>query len=778
MKAGRIMMNLFQKIVAPGVDHVDLYQDDDDPLRFWMVPQRVRAATMLDGTPELTLIAFARDLALVAGVTDPLPQGETEGGLLSFTVECTVSEQDQAKIVEYLKNQVLSGAVRLQRPIVIDGRVTVQWREPVGGDPTLAYPTWLDGQVQFCLPSANGLTFVDAGQVIVKPSLTSSNVASFSILLGQEGVRLFREGMNHGKLPANLAYTLQYVARVPSVDVEISGDSTQTYQQLKEHSTITETSGGNVVRQYPQVSSLKELKDMCAGLTVTYNRYDLGQGDDALQTSIENFVLEITTGYLKNMFCQPLINGQLDPTALGTDPMQNFKPAGTPVTGGNQLWLKDFEQSGESHFGLSFSGSIAKGFSAYPNCSMLDVVSIEQIKQSYFEADLNTPIFEVLQVPVRVTADFQHDPIAAIQVTLDYQAKNDSSGQMTSKSATYDFLTGNEVYYFRTSLARAADHSPKDSYTFSSKVHYKAAQQSTEFPPQTTRDKSLMLGYDRMGCVEVKAVAGDIPWTVVESAELSLRLPGSVAPDASTTILLTSTSTEGQWFTFTGNTGATTYAWSCTFRLKNGKRLSTPEQRSTAGVLRIDSPFAEPMSVTFAPVGAFPPLQSILLSTSYDDPAHDYHLRDAHNFTNNTDLWPWTVQLIDAGTRAFRWKADLTFVNGTTTEGQWQDGQEGTIRVGEVLSSVLDIDISAAVIDWAQWKLVVVKLRYEDPTTHALQTQTVQLTPASGDQHWQVSLTDQTATTYSYAIEAYGAAGVKKELAATTSTDKLLVVEL
>lgn len=772
------MMNLFQKIVAPGVDHVDLYQDDDDPLRFWMVPQRVRAATMLDGSPELTLIAFARDLSLIAGATEPLPQGETEGGLLNFTVECTVSDQDQATITAYLKTQVLSGAVRLQRPVVIDGRVTVEWRQPVDGDPTLAYPTWLDGQVQFCLPSANGLTFVDAGQVSVKPSLTSSNVASFSILLGQEGIRLFREGMDHGKLPANLAYTLQYVARVPSVDVEISGDATQIYQQLKDHSTITETSGGNVVRQYPQVSSLKELKDMCAGLTVTYNRYDLGQGDDALLTSIENFVLDITTGYLKNMFCQPLINGQLDPTALGTDPMQNFKPAGTPVTGGNQLWLKDFEQQGESHFGLSFSGSIAKGFSTYPNCSMLDVVSVDQIKKSYFEADLNTPIFQTLQVPVRVTADFDHDPIAGIQVTLDYQATDDKSGDVKSESKTYDFLTGKEVYYFRPTLARAADGSPKDSYTFASKVHYKAAQQSTDFPPQTTRDKSLMLGYDRMGCVEVKVIAGDIPWTDVESAEVSLHLPGSVSPEASTTILLTSTANEGQWFTFTGATGTTTYAWSVSFRLKNGQRLTKPEQRATAGVLRIDSPFAEPMSVTFAPVGAFPPLQSILLSTSYDDPAHDYHVASAHNFTNNSDLWPWTVQLIDSGTRGFKWKADLTFSNGTTTEGQWQDGQEGTIRVGEVLSSVLDIDISPAVIDWTLWKLVIVNLSYEDPTTHALQTQTVQLNSTSGDQHWQVSLTDPKATSYSYAIQAFGAPGAKKEVPATASTDKILVIQI
>ncbi len=772
------MLNLFQKLIAPGVEHVDLYQDDDDPARFWMVPQRVRVATMLDGSPELTLIAFARDLSLLVGVTEPMPHGATEGGLLSFTVECTVSEADQATIVTYLRDQVLSGAVRLQRPVVIGGRVSVEWRQPSGGDPTLAYPTWLEGQVQFCLPSAGGLTFVDAGQLIVKPSLTSSNVASFSILLGQEGIRLFREAMAHGKLPANLAYTLQFVGRVPSVDVEISGDANQTYKEIKENTTITETSGGSVVRQFPQVASLKQLKDMCAGLTVTYNRYDLGQGDDELLKAIETFVLDITTGYLKNMFCQPLVNGQLDPAKLGTDPMQNFKPAGTPVAGGNQLWLKDFEQQGESHFGLSFSGSIAKGFSVYPNCSLLDVVTVEQLQRSFLEADLNTPVFQVLQVPVRVTADFTRDPIAAIQVTVDYRATDDKTGQVKARAETYDFLTGTEVFYFRSTLARAADGSPKDTYSFSSKVHYKAAQASSDFPPQTTRDKSLMLGYDRMGCVEVKVVAGDIPWTVVESAEVALHLPDVHTPDASTTVLLTASATEGQWFAFTGGTGAANYGWASTFRLKNGQRLVSQPQSSTAGVLRVDSPFREPLSVTFAPVGGFPPLQSILLSTSYDDAVNDYHVHDAHSFTSNTELWPWNVPLVDADNRRFRWKADLTFANSTTSEGQWQDGVEGTIRVGEVLSSLLDITISPAVIDWAQWKLVVVTLTYEDPTTHETQTQTVQLTPMSADQHWQVSLTDAHATSYTYEVHGYGAAGARKDVLPVATKDKLLVVQL
>ena len=74
------MLNYFNKIVVPDVPHVDLYQDDENPAKFWMVPQLPRAATGVDGKPDVALFAFARDLSLIAGVKDPLPAGETEGG--------------------------------------------------------------------------------------------------------------------------------------------------------------------------------------------------------------------------------------------------------------------------------------------------------------------------------------------------------------------------------------------------------------------------------------------------------------------------------------------------------------------------------------------------------------------------------------------------------------------------------------------------------------------------------------------------------------------------
>src|SRR5881227_1267280 len=130
------MLNYLNKIVVPDVPHVDLYQDDENPAKFWMVPQLPRAATGVDDKPDVALFAYARDLSLMAGVTDPLPPGETEGGLLNLTVECTVSQTDQDKIRNYLRGSGLTGhAMPMMHS---DGIIRLAWRQALAVEPVLA----------------------------------------------------------------------------------------------------------------------------------------------------------------------------------------------------------------------------------------------------------------------------------------------------------------------------------------------------------------------------------------------------------------------------------------------------------------------------------------------------------------------------------------------------------------------------------------------------------------------------------------------------------------
>ena len=110
-----------------------------------------------------------------------------------------------------------------------------------------------------------------------KPSLVNSNLASYTALLGQEGLRLIRNSIEDGWSPGTINYSVSFVARIPSLSVNVWGESHDVYNEIKEHCTIIETyRNGNSTRtyQYPQVSSLTELRDIFTSLHIEYNLGD------------------------------------------------------------------------------------------------------------------------------------------------------------------------------------------------------------------------------------------------------------------------------------------------------------------------------------------------------------------------------------------------------------------------------------------------------------------------------------------------------------------------
>lgn len=781
------MLNLFSKFTVPGVERVEVYQDDEDSRQFYMLPGKPSFALGPDGRPLISLIAFARDLNLMADVSTKLPSGETEGGLMSMVLECKVTPEERATIAEYIKTQIFGLQIPLLMPLMSAGVITFGRRAVITEEPKLSYPTWVDGTVTFSLMPAAGPTFIKAVEGSEKPSLTGTNLASYNVMLGEEGVRLMRESLKDGVVPGTINYSLSYMARIPNIHIEISGDAHDIYQELKEHVTIEETSGGRVVRRYPQVGSLHELQTKIANLHITYDKTNFpampGQDQaavDAANKALENLVLDIAQGYLKNNFFTPSFSNDIA-GKIGTDPLQNFKPAGSPVTGGNQLWLKDFTQEMNGQFDFTLDGRIAQAVSTYPNGLFYEIISPAEMTKHIVEADLNTPIFHILEVPVRVTADFENDPIAAIMVTLDYNQTDDLTGQTKTRTDTFTFQTGEEVFYFRTPMAKDATGAPKDTYSYTSRLNYKAATSAVTAPPESTRERSLIIGYDRMSCIRVKVVTGAIPWDVVERVAVAFTYRGTDLPTASQVFTLQADQSEASWFTYTGGNPSREYEYQLTFALKDGQKLAQPTTTSVSDRLVVDAPFGGQLNVTFVPQGTFPPLASIILTARYSTPASGYKVEDVHVFKDPADIWKWTVRLEDPSARTFEYKVDTTYADGSAHQGEWQPAAEGTVLVGEIASQMLQVEVVGGALDMAKWKLVIVRLTYKDPVTGQAQDETFQITPANftDPMVWKIALRDPQARTYSYEIQAFGADGATRQsVPPTEKSDDLLVVEL
>ncbi len=772
------MLNFLNHFVVPDVPYVMIYHDDTDPNLYYMVPEQPSLLRRSDGSPALTLISFARDFTLLADAASELPVGETEGGLLTLTGALEVSQEDQTKI----RNYIQAGAGRWTlKPYFTSRGIHFSPMRP-SRRIKLSYPTWVDGSVNFGFLSDAGETYIKARQGSEKPSLVSNNLATYEAVLGQEGMRLIRQSLEDGYSPGSLNYSVSFVARIPSLTVSVTGKAEDVYEEIKKHSTIVETyRRGNRVRryQYPQVSSLEEMQDLFTELTITYDKGDFRTGDEQADTSaIQELVFNMVNQLVTQRFLSSGFEPGLVAEKLGTDPLAHG--GGERMPGGNQLWLKNFNQSMESEINFKFEGSTNFTVQRYPTSQLYELVDAEDFKNSIVEADLSQPYFSLLDVPVQVTADFDRDPIAAIKVFLDYDQLDERVTPPQRKRRTEEFLfdSTEDRHFFRTIMARNADGTPKDEYSYRSQIIYKASARSVQLPTTATRDRNLVIGYDQLNCVNVTAYWGAIPVDAVQQVQVAFRYPGLDSPTAAVDILLRPDVPSGNWFTYTEDSTSSEYEYEVTFHMADGQVMTMPRERSSSSSLIINAPFQDKLSATFIPQGTFPPISAMAVTTEYVD--GDYDVRDVHTFAHPSELWEWEVELRDRTKRDFRYRYDITYTDSSSSSSEWIAGSEGTILVGDVAREMLEVEVVPDLIDMSQWRLVLVRLSYDDPASGVDADHTIKLTaipPRPEDLLWVVPIKDASKRSFTYRIQAFGHSGERHIVEPTITDDPLLLLE-
>jgi hypothetical protein len=784
------MLNLFNSFVVPDVKYVTVYHDDQDDHLFYMVPELPSIMQTAEGGPAFRLIAFARDFTLLANAASELPTGETEGGLVTMTTELRVNDEDQEKIRSYIQGGMGANPLLALRPRLAGNEIRFSALRAFSSPPRLSYPTWVDGSVSFNIFPGAGETFVKAKEGSEKPSLVTSNLASYSAVLGQEGVRLIRAAVEDGWSPGTVNYSVSFVARIPALTVTVTGNAKDAYEELKEYCTVYEHyQNGNTHTnwQYPAVSSLEQIREIFTSLHI---EVDVGEfrGEAAAdggaaanaQEAMQNAALTIVQQLIKDRFLAPGFSPGVKPQ-LG-NPLPHAPGPPNPDMTNNQFYLKEFTQEMGGEIDFTFTSRSNLTVTKNPNSQLFTLVDPEQIKNTIVEADLSKPYFHLLDVPVRVTANFDKDPIAAVKVFLDYDEKDDQTGEQKTQTAEFLFDSNDDVFYFRTVMARDADGRPKDSYDYRSQLIYKASAKSEEVPLKETRERSLIIGYDQLDCVQVTAQWGSIPVAAVQQVQVHFKYPGVSLPTAETDIFLRADAPEGTWFTYTEGKPSREYEFQTTFFMADGQKLQLPVEKGVAERLLINAPFEDKLRATFVPQGSFPPVASIVLSVRYQDPENSYDVSDVHTFTGPAETWLWEVDLADKAKREFEYKVDVTFADGSSESRDWQKAGEGTVLVGDVARQMLNVEVVPTLVDLTKWKLVIVRLRYADPANEVALDHTIQLTSAGVTDpallKWTIPLKDGAVKKYSYEIQAFGQDGTTKHAVPLTETeDPLLVLE-
>jgi hypothetical protein len=775
------MLTLFDSFVVPGVDYVTVYKDDQDPNQYYMLPEYPRMTQAADGGPQFTLIIFARDFHLFKDAAADLASTETEGGLISMTTELSVSDEDQAKIRDYIANG--SGGYM---PFFMGPGLWrfAMWMRPQNNAVKLSYPIWVDGKVAFSLIPAAGDTFVKAQAGSDKPSLVATNVANYSAVLGQEGVGLFNDMVQKGWTPGTVSYTTTFMARVPNLHIDVTGDMKDTFQNIRNNFCEPYPWGGRMyLRLAVPINDLQQIRNKVASLTINVVSTDLPAGTDKslgddVQQKLQDMALDVLKDFLTNQFFTTF--NQL--AQQGPAGSSSSSPDGAPPA--EDLFLKNFEQQQENSIDFHIDYQKNVPITKYPNRALLDIIPADQVKKRVIQADLSHPYFQILDVSVRVTADYATDPIAAIKVHIEYNQADETGGGQKSQTAEFGFITGQEVYRFQQVMAKAGDGTPKDTYTYWSEIQYKASERTDKTPPQQVNDRFLIIGYNQLNCIRVQASWGAIPSDTISRVAVHFNYPDPKLNLATQQkdISLTPDHTTDSWFTYTGGSPSIEYEYQVSYFLTTNQRLDMPVQKSKSSTLVIDSPFQDTLTVTFVPQGQFPPINTIVVNTRYTDPSDGYTQSGVHNFTTLSDTWAWSVRLHDKKQRNFQYKTDVTYTDGSSDQGTWVNGTEGTVLVGPLGGrKIMEVDVVPAMLDLQkQWKLVIVKLKYEDVANNVSQDKVFQISAANaGDQFaWKFPIMDPKLQKYTYEIDAYGYDGTDKVVGPTQTDNQALVLQV
>lgn len=748
------MLSFYGSFKVPGVPYVTIYRDDEQAHKFYMVPERPTIARDEDGDPLFTFLLYARDVDRL-----PADQLEAQRGYLALSTQVAVSPADEQKIRDYLRGMLNGEHQRGFRFL----RLMLMQVEPELGYP----PEFIKGSVEFRTFGEEMAPFTAGSKV---PSLTGTNIASFSQSLTQDGSELFRQAIVKAIVPAVITYSLTFLARIPALSIRIRGDRAAFYQELKEKLTQTQVSTVDLgiitytTIQTWETMTLAEFRSTFHSLTIEIDDRDFreGGGADDITQKVEEMAFKI-------------LENQILPSFF-----ENAFPA-KPDDPKTDQWLSTRKQvSGQIDVRLTRSDVVE--VTVNPNAQLSQVLTPDEIQKHTAYVDLSQPYFQELDVKVSANVNFASDPIYALKVFLDYDQHDDLRDVQVKKAKEFKFTSGDQVQRLRQIMAKGRDSAPKDAYRYWSTLVYKDTGETIRVPSQgalESRERELVISYRQLGFVKVNLAMAAMP-DKVRAAQVRMRYPGYQAPSADQSFELTREKPTATYFTYTGGTAAPgPYRYRISYVLTDGQRIDDAEQDGRAQSLVIPDPFEQTITTRFLAQGDFNVVQKIIVDALYQDRPNDFTADHHAELAGNGETSAWAIGVRDPNARTFEYGQTIVYRNGGKEDLPKQTGTLGTtITVGKGAVDALDITVTS-LVDWAKYQLVLVYLEYADAANAVHESKNFTLRRGSdGDQTWRVLLRDKAQRAYRYRVRLMGLDGANnREVDWTTTTDPILVVQ-
>jgi hypothetical protein len=718
--------------------------------RFYLLPDVPRIAVDAAGNQVFSLIVYRHDEDRL----DP-DAADLGGGILTFTVELGVDQDRFEQIRGRIRAIVLGEDV---------GDTTV--------DVELSYVTFLEGTVSVAVA---GETATETGverefvEGVVGDGVVSSvgtNSKAIMAKLTQAGASLMSQLRELRTLPINVQYLLKFEHRLVGVTMNVWCDVSSSFSLVQTRVNEVEEWDRGYLREtgrerIDKVTSVTEtlVRSKTAGVTVTPHSSEI-EAETLL--ALEKYGFE-------------MLNDALD-KALEAGP----PPAGEL----DRTWLDSVEQTYANTLNFTLTRQMVLERTFAPSANISNVFQRGDFDELVTFVDLRQAFFKLLEIPIRVNADFTRLPIDSVTVSVNYRRERIGAGGGATEEVTqsFNFTDGTAIQKFAAFANRLRDL----AYDWSATVHYEGEHANFTFGERSIRETFLVVDVGRMGMLDVEVGLGLVNTESFPKANVSLRYDShALRRRLEQSFVLDEEHPSAHWAEVIHEVPrAEGYEYKVDWLEADGGILPGEWTPTTASRLQVRAPVTDQLSVNIVCTGNFKDgpdkIAQVAVSLRYADPDNAYTVEGSKVFTDDKQQQTWTIDLRNRERRDYEYKYAIIYTDGLVKQvpedGSWLAGEPGFITVGERYT--LEIILEPGLLTFPDHaKIVQLNLTYEDPEHDIHESATYLFSTDRNDaQTWRVRGFPGGPKRYTYQVLYHAASGAVTTLPAVTQEAQAIVL--
>ncbi len=780
---------------------VTLYQDDTMFWKFYAIPDYISIRKDVNGNRVFLLVKYAFD----DQDREENPDLGRGGGYMAFDTEMSVEESSRPQLLQRLQeyandewnrlkafadshNSSVRGA-RLSSVRMRNGQFNMNTlgvddvrlglpadvpEAPPGDAPPkviLSIPQWTQGTFQVSAPQSEALV---SNRVTDGPlSLTGNNNAAVSMDLTEAGATFMQktlaepDGSGATDLtPIQVVYCLKFWARVPPVRLSVRADTRSLYLGLHEidHDYDGHDCSEDDMSHYD--TSLKMAVDANM-IKVSFDTGTLAL-DSAFLQELRDSAMGIVRDLIKDRFFKKPApeddSGGDDKTDDFIDSEKDIYYLKTEAEMSFSTIEYDEEMSSIVEWPVNPQGTLQ---------AFLAGLSPQEMKRYVREIDLSDSFFQTLGLTVNAFADWDNEPIAFLEVQVQYDGR-DENNQQVQKQETFTFSKEQTSGHWDPSLIKA-----KREYSYRYRIAFRGREPEKWTRWETDRTPTLNLSVAHVGKVFIQLQAGriDFQQTVDQvQVEVSYEDVASGVPQQVNVFRLADGQLEQTFERDIFTEWDKPARYRCKFFLKDGQMIETDWAETLNQRLLINAPLYDKLDVRLVPSGEWSDVVQSVISLRYEDAANEYHVDEAFSIKEINEFKTWSVVLRNPSLRKFEYQITTAFKNGDLAKSEWTDADgDQALPIHVKAAPHLRVKILANLLDLAVTPVVECTLRYQDDDAGIHEVETFTFTE-NGTSEWDIAIANSEHRTYSYELTYHAAEGetVKEAVVTQDATSVVL----